>query len=440
MNAVERLSGAIKFKTVSYSDYEKMDDKEFLGFIDYLEKSYPLVFSKLDYNKVGDFNLVLRFPGLSKGKKPYLFTAHYDVVPAKEEEGWPYPPFSGAIEEGKIWGRGSFDDKASVIALLEAIELLLKKGFVPVRDLYFAFGHDEEVGGARGAVEIAKYFKEKSLVFEALLDEGGAVSSGSALGIEKDIAAVGLAEKGSSSLRFTFTGEEGHSATPPKHTSVGKMAAFIKDVEDHPRKAILTPTLEAMLNKVAPYKSKLESWVLSNPRKYFFILEKILLKNRQTAAMVRTTVAFTMTDAGEAHNVLPRRASCVANVRILPGETFEEIMDWFYSFDHEFTVDILIKEEGTKDSNIKSRFYSQLEGCIQKNFPDAIMTPYLVTGGTDSRHYKDLVENIYRFLPCRVTDDELSRMHGRGEYLSIENLEKMISFYLDLLRQEGADV
>ncbi|NLY35781.1 MAG: M20/M25/M40 family metallo-hydrolase [Tissierellia bacterium] len=440
MKAAERLSGAVKFKTVSYSDYEKMDFAEFSAFLSYIEKSYPEVFSRLEVKRVGEYNLILRFPSGSSSKKPYLFIAHYDVVPAIEEEGWPHPPFSGAIEEGKIWGRGSFDDKASMIGLLEALELLLGENFIPCRDLYFAFGHDEEVGGVRGAVEIAKYFKEKKLSFEAVLDEGGAVSSGSALGIEGDVAVVGLAEKGSSTLRFTFSGDEGHSSTPPKHTSIGKMAAFIKDVEDHPRQARLIPSVEAMLRGIAPYKNGFESRVLSDPDKYFFILKRILSKNKQTAAMLRTTVAFTMTEAGQAQNVLPRTASCVANVRVLPGDSFEEIMAWFYSFKHDFKIDVLLKEEGTTDSSVKSRFYTQLEACIHRHFPEALPTPYLVTGGTDSRHYKDIVDNSYRFLPCRVTEEELSRMHGRGEYISIENLNKMIEFYADLLRREGQNV
>lgn len=440
MKAVERLSGALKFKTVSSSDYERIDYKEFSAFLAYLEQNYVSVFSTLEVEKPGDYNLVLRLHGQNRNKKPYLFIAHYDVVPAKEEEGWPYPPFSGAVEEGKIWGRGSFDDKGSLIALLEALELLLEEGFTPIRDLYFAFGYDEEVGGARGAVEMAKHFKNKGIDFEAVLDEGGAVTSGDALGIEGDVAVVGLAEKGSTNLRFTFTGQEGHSSTPPKNTSIGKMAAFIKDVEDHPREASLIPTVEAMLKKVAPHKKGLENRLLSDPQRHFFLLKRVLSKNKQTAAMLRTTVAFTMTQAGEAPNVLPRTASCVANVRVLPGDSFEEVMAWFYSFDHDFTIDVLLKEEGTTDSSVKSRFYIQLEECIRRHFPQALLTPYLVTGGTDSRHYKDMVENTYRFLPCRVSEDELSRMHGRGEYLSIDNFKKMIDFYADLMRGEGQGV
>lgn len=436
MKAVERLSGAIQFKTVSYSDYEKIDYREFDAFLRYLDQSYPRVFAALEVERVDKYNLVLRYPGKTQ-KKPYLFIAHYDVVPAAEEEGWPYPPFSGAVEEEKIWGRGSFDDKGSLIALLEAVDLLLAEDFIPDRDLYFAFGHDEEVGGGQGAVAMARYFSQRGVSFEATIDEGGAVTRGDSLGIEQDVAVIGLAEKGGSSFRFTFYGDEGHSSMPPEHTSIGKMAAFIKDVEDHPREPLLIPSVELMLKKIAPYRSGLEQRVLSDPKRFFFLLKRILLKDKKTAAMLRTTVAFTMTQAGQAQNVLPRSASCVANVRVLPGERFEEITAWLYSFKHDFTMEVLLKEEGTRDSSTKSRFYHHLEGCIARHFPDALATPYLVVGGTDSRHYKELTENSYRFLPCRVGEEELSRMHGRGEYISVENYKKMILFYADLMGREG---
>lgn len=433
MKAVERLSGAIKFKTVSFREREKMDMKEFEDFLDYLEESYPLVFQSLSAKRINTYALVLCWKGRS-AELPLLLTAHYDVVPASEE-GWPYPPFSGKIAENRIWGRGSFDDKGALIALLESVERLLEEGFTPRRDLYFAFGFDEEIGGEHGAKEIAKYFREEKILFEAVLDEGGAVVDGNMMGIQKPIAVIGLAEKGNSSFRFTFHGEEGHSSTPPKHTSIGRMAAFIKDVEESPRPAVLTPTVAGMLKALAPYKKGMEAKLLANPEKYFFLLKKVLLKNPQTAAMLRSTVAFTMTQSGEAPNVLPRKASCIANVRVLEEDRVDEILEWFYSFGHKFKLEILSKEEATPSSSVETAVFKQLKKTIKKNFPDAVLTPYMMTGGTDCRQYQKVVKDSYRFSPCRVSQDELSRMHGRGEYLSIKNLKKMIDFYMDFIRE-----
>lgn len=439
MKAVDLLSRAIGFKTVSYSDYDKFDYEEFDKFLDFLEESFPLVYSQMDKTLVEDYNLVLRLKGQEENLAPYLFIAHYDVVPATDD-GWPHPAFSGLVEDGKIWGRGTLDDKCSVIALMVAMEELLEEGFKAKRDLYFAFGHDEEVGGQRGAVKVAQYFSKEGIYFDSILDEGGAVSPGDALGIEGDVAVLGFAEKGNSSLRFTFTGAEGHSSTPPKETAVSQMAAFIRDVQASPRPARLIPTVETMLKNLADHKSGLESLVLRNPQRYFFILEKILEKDRQTASMIRTTVAFTMTQAGTAHNVLPRTASCVANIRLLPGDSFDELLDWFSSFGYDYELEVLMEQEGSSDSSSRSRFYLKLEETIKDFFPHTLVTPYLVSGGTDSRHYTHLSDNIYRFLPYRVTSEELGTMHGRGEYISIENLNRMVAFYKAVLSQEVAHV
>lgn len=439
MNAIEILRGALKFQTVSYSDYEDFNYDEFIGFLDFLELSFPLIHKEMEVTRIEDYNLLLRLKGQKEELLPYLFIAHYDVVPASDE-GWPYPAFSGALEDDKVWGRGAIDDKGSLIALMVAMEELLRKGFKPRRDLYFAFGFDEEVGGIQGAARIASYLEERGVLFDSILDEGGAVSPGEVLGIDSDVAVIGFAEKGNSSFRFTFSGEEGHSSAPPKETSISKMAAFIRDVQASPRPSRLTPAVEAMLINLADHKTGTERLILKNPRRNFFILKKILEKDKQTASMIRTTVAFTMCEGGTSHNVLPRTASCVANVRMLPGDRFEDIVDWFSSFGYDYSMEILTEQEGTGNSSDRSRFYLQVEGAIEKLFPETLITPYLVSGGTDSKHYGKLTNNIYRFSPFRLTGEELATMHGRGEYVSVENFERMIGFYREILLQEEGNV
>ncbi|NLY72688.1 MAG: M20/M25/M40 family metallo-hydrolase [Tissierellia bacterium] len=439
MKAIKVLQDALKFKTISYSDYESIDYGEFTRFLNFLEESFPLVHNKMEVTRIEDYNLLLKLKGQKEDLLPYLFIAHYDVVPATDD-GWPYPAFSGALEEDKVWGRGAIDDKGSLISLMVAMEQLLEEGFESNRDIYFAFGFDEEVGGEKGAARMAAYLKERGIYFDSILDEGGAVSSGDALGIDSDVAVVGFAEKGNTSLRFTFTGDEGHSSAPPKETSISKMAAFIRNVQASPRPSRLTPEVEAMLKNISDYKSGAEKLVLKNPSRYFFILKKILEKNKQTASMIRTTVAFTMCEGGTAHNVLPRTASCVANVRMLPGDKFEDIVAYFSSFGHDYCMEILNREEGSGGSSDRTRFYLSLKSSINKFYPETLVTPYLVSGGTDSRHYEELTSNIYRFLPYRLSADELATMHGRGEYLSVENYKRMIEFYKEVLKQEKANV
>lgn len=426
--AKRHLSQAITYPTVSNHDINKMDLEIFTAFRAFLEEAYPLLHQKLDKTLVNGHGLVFHWTGTDPARLPILLTAHYDVVPAKED-GWPHPPFSGALADGKIWGRGTFDDKGSLIAILETVEELLAEGFTPPRDIYFAFGFDEECNGFNGAQKISEYFLEKKIRFEYVLDEGGAVADGSMMGIEPPIAVIGIAEKGNSSFRFTFQGAEGHTSTPPEHTALGKMAAFIKDVEDHPRPYRLTGTVASMMKSIAPYMPGLSQTVARNPELFFFVLKRVLGKSVQTQAMLRTTVAFTMADCGEAPNVLPKTASCVANIRILQGDSVDSILDWLRSFGHDFEVEPLAAENPTDPSSLDTDGYRHLIGTIHETFDLVVPTPYLMTGGTDCRHYEKNADNSYRFLPTRVTEHELSLMHGTGEYLSDDNLLNLLNFY-----------
>ena len=336
MDAIKHLQDAIRLATVSHSDPYEADWSAFREFGEFMAAAFPLIHEKMELQRVNDFGLVYRWPGSSE-EKPLLLTAHYDVVAATDED-WQHPPFSGHDDGEKIWGRGTLDDKGSLIAIMEAANSLLEADYIPPYDIYFAFGFDEEVGGELGAQEIANYFQKKKIHFRYVLDEGGAVTEGKSLGVAPDLAVIGIAEKGNNSLRFLFRGEEGHSATPPKSSAVGKMAAFIHDVENKPPKLRITETLAATLEALAPFKSKAEAFVLRNPQLFAPILARILLKNKQTAAMLRSTIAFTMTEAGTGHNILPRTASCVANIRILQGVTVEGILDHLRSLGHDFEI------------------------------------------------------------------------------------------------------
>lgn len=430
--AAEHLSRAVQFATVSHRETEKMDLAQFTAFEHFLEKSYPLFHRQLTKTVINEHGLVFRWQGRDSTRR-VLLTAHYDVVPASPE-GWPFPPFSGQIEGGRVYGRGSFDDKSSLIALLEAAGLLLEEGFAPPCDLYFAFGFDEEVGGAQGAQKIAACFEEQGLTFDYVLDEGGAVADGSMMGIGMPVAVIGIAEKGNTSFVLHFEGEGGHSSTPPQETAVSEMARLIRAVQDHPCKPRLTATVKAMLKAIAPHRPGIQGFILAHPDLFAPLITKILLKNRQTAAMLRTTAAFTMAEGGTAHNVLPSEAACTVNLRILQGDSIQGMLDRFRSFGIPFRETPLLQDEPTGTSELEGPAMDHLRGCIARSFPDAVITPYLMVGGTDCRHYDRVTRNSYRFQPARVSEAELSLMHGQGEYLSVENLKNMIEFYKEFIQ------
>lgn len=439
--AAEHLSRALQFATVSHQDSRQVDWPVFTAFEKYLEEAYPLVHQKLEKTVVNEHGLVFRWKGRkseesekSEGdEKSILLTAHYDVVPA-DSEGWPYPPFSGEIHDEKIYGRGSFDDKGSLIAILEAVTSLLEKGFVPPCDITLAFGFDEEVGGALGAQKIAAWMETEGLYFDHVLDEGGAVADGSMMGIEKPVAVIGVAEKGNSSFVIHFEGEGGHSSTPPKETAVSTMARFIREVQSKPAKPRLTPTVKAMLKATAPFRPGIQRFILAHPDLFAPLLIKILQKNRQTAAMLRTTTSFTMAAGGVSHNVLPEKASCTVNLRILQGDSVAQALQRFRDIGIPCQVEAILQEEPTAASQLEGPAMEHLRSSIASIFPEAVITPYLMVGGTDCRHYARVCRNAYRFEPARVSEKELSLMHGKGEYLSLKNLKTMIEFYETYIR------
>lgn len=432
MSAIHRLQEAIRFPTVSHADPADTDWTIFRSFVQYLRSAYPLLFQKLSYTPVNDYGIVLHWKGKSR-EAPVLLTAHYDVV-AASPDGWKHPPFSGLDDGESLWGRGTLDDKGSLIAILEAATELLEADFIPTRDIYFAFGFDEEVGGTLGAQQISVYFQDRGIRFRYVLDEGGAVVEGKMLGIDKELAVIGIAEKGNNSFRFHFHGEEGHSSSPPTRTAVGKMAAFIHDIESHPPRARLTETLEQTLLALAPYKRGAEQVAMRNPRLFAPLIKQILLKNKQTAAMLRTTIAFTMTEGGSGYNILPRTASCVANIRILQGDSVESILAYIAGFGHEYELEEIMVNEPTAISAVDGEGMDHIRRTIARVFPDALALPYLMVGGTDCRYYDSVADNAYRFLPSRLSGEELDTMHGRNERISHENFYSMIQFYREFIQ------
>ncbi len=430
--AAEHLSQALRFKTVSHEDISRMDLSQFSAFETFLAETYPLLHEKLEKIRINNHGLVFRWQGKDSGRR-VLLTAHYDVVPAGDS-GWPFPPFSGQIRDGKVYGRGSLDDKGSLIAIFESVTALLQEAYEPPVDIWFAFGFDEEVGGAHGAQKIAAYFREQELVFDYVLDEGGAVADGAVMGIEKPVAVIGVAEKGNASFRLTFKGDTGHSSTPPKKTAIGEMGRFISTVVANPQKPRLTETVKAMLKAVAPHRQGIAGFVLARPDLFAPVIIRIMMANWQTAAMLSTTSVFTMTESGTAHNVLPHTAECTVNVRILQDDSSDAVLKRFQEIGIPFTAETILRDEPTKASDLDSRGMKHLRSCIASVFPDAVITPYLMTGGTDCRHYDQVTENAYRFLPARVSEQELELIHGEGEYLSLQNLQSMVEFYTLFLR------
>jgi carboxypeptidase PM20D1 len=435
--ALDRLSRAITFPTICTQDYAGTDFAPFEGFIAFLEEAFPLFHRTCEARRINDYALVYRWKGRDPSLKPVMLTAHYDVVPvdADTRGEWTHPGFSGARAEGRIWGRGALDIKSQLMAHLEAAEALIREGFVPKRDFYFVYGQDEETGGRNGAYRAADYFAEQGIRFAGVLDEGGFVVSGILRGIKTPLAMIGIAEKGFCNYELTLEGEGGHSSMPPAHSALGYAAKLIAAIETHPLGPRLSLPAALMLRNIAGEMGFMVRMAVANLWLFRPLLLWILGRNPLTNAMVRTTFAATMARAGDAANVLPRRARAVINVRLLPGDSIASVEEHFKKLGKGLPLSIrtLAAEEASRVSPAEGPLYDRITALIGEIYPGALATPYLVMGGTDARKYYRVCDHVYRFTPILVTNEERNTVHGINESISTVNYGRMIRFYRRLI-------
>jgi carboxypeptidase PM20D1 len=435
-----RLADGIRFETVSYYDYGRFDPGEFRRFHDYLRETYPATHAGLELETVAGLSLLYTWRGSRPELKPALLAAHLDVVPveAGAAEEWTYPPFAGSVADGYVWGRGAIDDKSCLFAVFEAVEGLLKQGFRPERTLYLAFGHDEEVGGDRGATSIADLLASRGVRIEYVLDEGGAIVVDPIPAWKTQIALVGIAEKGSATIDLVVESPGGHSSTPPRETAVGILSEAVVALQRRPMPARIDGATKVMLETAAGELSLPFRAVLANLWLFGPLLEMAMAREPSLDAMIRTTTAPTIIEGGVKENVLPRRARAAVNFRILPGDTVETVLQHVQSSVNDERVQIELSPRPTprdpsRVSPVDTPAYQSLKLAIRQVFPDAQVVPYLVLGGTDARHYGRVSDALYRFAPFSFTEDDRTRVHGKDERMRVVNLGDAVRFYRQLL-------
>ena len=441
--AIGRLAGAVKFETVSYEEGTRAPDSAaFRALHAYLASSFPLVHKTLARETVAGLSLLYTWRGTDTTLAPVVLMGHLDVVPVipGTEANWTQPPFSGNLADGFVWGRGTLDDKVSVLAVLEAAEGALRAGFAPKRTIYFAFGHDEEVGGS-GARALKAALQARGLKAPALvLDEGGAIMPGETVGAPgTTVALIGASEKGFLSLQLSVKGAGGHSSAPPSHTAIGTLATAITRLENSPFPMVLDgPTAEMMsrVRAAMPYGTKL---ALSNLWLFKSVVMQGMASKPASAAMLRTTTAVTIVHGGVKTNVLPIDAKAVVNFRIRPGETIQSVTDYVKRVIADTSVAIEavgFKTEPSPVSDASGAGFKAIERSLREvsTLPGLIVTPYLVTGGTDARNWSDVSTQTFRFLAAPMSADALTRAHGTNERVALGSYIMAVKFYERLLR------
>lgn len=437
---IERFSGSLRFETVSVEEGDEWQAEPFREFLRYVAEKFPLVHSALTKELVGDYSLLYTWEGRDAQRPPFLLLSHYDVVPVVPgtENLWIHPPYGGVVADGFVWGRGSLDDKFGVMSILEAVELLLRQGFQPETTIYLSFGHDEEVGGPDGAQRVAALLESRGVELDFVLDEGGAIIKGMMPGIEAMAAAVGIAEKGSVTVELIARSAGGHSSSPPPHTAIGTLASAIDKIERNQMPKELRGAALRFFEYAGPemplsYRLAFANLWLVQP-----LVENQLEKlSPATNAMMRTTTAVTVISGGVKSNVLPTDARALVNFRILPGDSSEKVVEHVEQVIDDPSIEVKAlpgSREPSGISPVDTPAFEVLQRTIRQVFPNTIVTPYLTPGGTDSRYFVNLTPNIYKFAPIVAGADDLTRVHGLNERMSIENYVQTVQFFVQLIR------
>ncbi len=434
-----RLSGAIRIPTISYENNTDFKGTEFRRFHHYLDKSFPKLHKALKKEVINSFSLLYTWPGRDLKLKPIVFIAHMDVVPVEEKtlSEWKYKPFEGRIAEGYIWGRGTLDNKANLLGIMEAVEGLLVRGFQPQQTIYIVSGHDEERGGSHGAVKIAELFRSRGVIPDYVIDEGMVITDGIMPGVAARVGLVGIAEKGFMSVELLAKGVGGHSSMPPRETTVGILCKAVAKLENNPFPARLDGPAKYLFDYVGREMTFPSKMIMANLWLTEGLLKSQLQKANTTNAMIRTTTAPTMLEGSTRDNVMPNVARAVVNFRILPGDTPESVLEYVRKTVNDQRIEIkpIAKEiQGPSPvAGIDNKNFRAIEKSIRQIFPDVIVAPSLAIVASDSRHFAGLTRDVYKFAPMILQASDTSRLHGINERIALDNYAQLIKFYMQLI-------
>lgn len=421
--AVAALQALVRLPTVSHRDPALVDTAAFDALHETLARWFPLLHARLERVEVGGHALLFRWRGTDDAR-PVVLMAHTDVVPVDEQAPWQHPPFGGDLEDGVLWGRGTLDDKGPLVVVCDAVESLLENGFTPAQDVWLSFGSDEEVSGstAQAAVGVLRAHGVRPWF---VLDEGGAVADGALPGVAVPVAVVGVAEKGVTSLLLTAEGRGGHASTPARNGPTARLARAIARLDRLTLPARTPePTLE-LFRRLAPHlPATLRPLARNADRLAPVVTRALVAAGPESAAMTRTTLAVTTLSGSPALNVVASTATAGVNVRVMVGDTVDDVVDRVRRAigDDSIRVDVVERGEPSPLSPYDDEAFALLEATTREVFPDAVPSPYVMMAATDSRHFTAICGRVYRFAPLRMTKSQRESIHSYDERVRVVDL------------------
>lgn len=428
-----KLREMIRYNTVSI--FNVVQKEKFEGFHSLLRDLFPNVFSTFEFI---DFegSILLKWSAKNPKGDPILYMSHQDTVEANGK--WKYPPFSGEIKDGVIWGRGTVDTKGSLFCIFQCFEELIEEGFEPPVDLYIASSCGEEVLG-QGAPTIVNYLKQKNVHLAFLLDEGGMIVEKPLPGAKGMFAMIGCVEKGTGNYKFIAKSEGGHASTPSKNTPLVRLGKFMADIEKKdPSICKMNETTAEMFSRVGKRTSGALGFLMRHSRGFSPLLSYVIPKvNHVGGAMFKTTIAFTTAKGANGLNVLPQEAYVTANVRFIHHQGPDEMTRLFKerAKKYDIEVEIIQSSEPCPVVDYKGEPFKLVETTVKEQFRDVIPAPYVMTGGTDARYYSPICENAIRFAPLSINQQQMKSVHGIDENININTLPPAVDFYKAILKK-----
>lgn len=434
--AAEHLSLAIQIPTVRHQDPQEDVDAEWTRLHGFLETAYPAVHAVTKREELASHTLVYTWPGADPKLPPIVLMAHQDVVPVTPgtEGDWTHPPFAGVIADGAVWGRGSIDDKGSLIGVFEALEILAEQGFKPRRTILIVSGGDEEMSG-QGAPSAAAWMKARGLKADWVLDEGLVILADNPVTGGR-LAVIGTAEKGYATMKLTARAPGGHSSAPPADGGgVVTLSRAIVAIASKPFPLAFQGPGADMLRTVAPSAVFPVRMAVANEWLFKGMLAKQIASSAPGAALLHTTIAPTMLKGSPKENVLPQDATGWINYRIAPGDTSASVMARAQSAVGGLNVKLEWNARPSEPSPVSSttsdgwKVLAATAGAVS----GAPVAPSLVTAGTDSRFMTGVAKDVYRFQAVELSLKDVAMIHGTNEHMTLTNLERMVQFYARLV-------
>jgi carboxypeptidase PM20D1 len=431
---VERFRDLLRIPTVSFPDEAEIDAAVFEKFHLALAEAFPLLHRALELHRVREHSLLFRWPGRGDGE-PVVLMAHQDVVPIDESAPWQHPPFGAEIHDGHLWGRGTLDDKGSLVGIAAAVERMLADGFVPARDVWLSFGAREEVSGQDASAAVEE-LRARGVTPWFVLDEGGAIAHEAFPGIHPPLGVIGVTEKGTTTIELRAEGRGGHSSTPAANGPTVRIARAVVRLEERqfpPR--VPAPTID-MFTRLAAHAPLPLRPLFANARRLAPVLQRVLLAvGPEAAALARTTMAVTTLRGSPGHNVIASSASAAVNLRLMVGDSVASATEHVRRAvgDDSITLTVVDANEPSPVSPTDDPAFELLTRTISAQFEDAVPTPYVMMAATDARHFTAICPRVYRFTPFRMTKAQRESIHGYDEHIGVQDFLDGVRWYERLL-------